>query len=193
MQTFIKSIHDIYPLPEDDLNRLFEVGKEVFIPKRTILIRKGEVNRSLYLLKSGIVRGYIREGNRESTIWYAAPGEAVYSSWGFTKGLRSQIYIATSSDCEALHFHKEEIEELALSSQALSIWVRKLFEHLLLTTDQWLIELIQPLASRRYEALINKSPELLQAIPLKELASFLGITPQSLSRIRAEKGKEKED
>ncbi|MDH6344178.1 CRP-like cAMP-binding protein [Parabacteroides sp. PFB2-12] len=193
MQTFIKSIHDIYPLPEDDLNRLFEVGKEVFIPKRTILIRKGEVNRSLYLLKSGIVRGYIREGNRESTIWYATSGEAVYSSWGFTKGLRSQIYIATSSDCEALHFHKEEIEELALSSQALSIWVRKLFEHLLLTTDQWLIELIQPLASRRYEALINKSPELLQAIPLKELASFLGITPQSLSRIRAEKGKEKED
>lgn len=163
------------------------------IPRRTVLIRKGEINRSLYLLKTGFIRGYCDDEERETTIWYAVPGEAVYSSWGFTKGLRSQISIATSSDCEVLHYRKETIEKLILSSEPLSIWGRKLFEQLLLTTDQWLVESAQPLASERYKSLMEKAPELLRSVPLKELAGYLRVTPQSLSRIRAEMVKRKEE
>lgn len=68
---------------------------------------------------------------------------------------------------------------------------RNLFEHLLMDMETWLIHSGSSQAKERYLALLEKEPELLRYVPLKYIASYLYITPQSLSRIRAELARKK--
>lgn len=78
-----------------------------------------------------------------------------------------------------------ELNELYSSSIGLANLGRRLIEHQLLTIENWLISAGSPRAKERYLNLIKETPELLQYVPLKHIASYLWITPQSLSRIRA--------
>ena len=68
------------------------------------------------------------------------------------------------------------------------IFGRRLFEQQLLGLESWMITGGSPRAKERYLTLLEENPELLQYVPLKHIASYLWITPQSLSRIRAELG-----
>lgn len=185
MERFIRSIHKIHPLPEADLTRLLEAGEWIDIPKGAVLIREGEVDDSLYLLKEGVLKGFHSDEERQTPIWFVTPGEAAFSTWSYVQGSVARISVAACCQSEALRFSRRDAEALFASSPALSVWGRRLFEHLLLVTDLWMIELVRPLATQRYLALVEKMPEMLQSVPLKDIAAYLGVTPQSLSRIRA--------
>jgi len=186
MKDFQQLINDIFPLSEAGLEKLVNSGKEVKIPKKTIIIREGEITSSMYFIKSGVMRGYSSDESREFTFWFAVPGEIAFSSWGYMENKPSPITVTASSDTVAQYYTKKEFEDLFNSSEELGIWGRKLFEKLLFSNDQWLVFFSQRLASQRYMALVEKMPDFLQEVPLKEIASYLGVTPQSLSRIRAE-------
>lgn len=185
MERFIRSIHKIHPLPEADLQRLLAAGVWVDLPKGGELIREGETDSSLYLLKEGVLKGYHCGEQREAVIWFVTPGEAAFSSWSYVEGSPARVSVAACCDSVALKFSRDEAEVLFASSPELSVWGRRLFERLLLVTDLWLVEWGKPLASQRYLTLAEKMPELLQNVPLKDIAAYLGVTPQSLSRIRA--------
>jgi len=186
VEKFIRSIHDIYPLPQADLQLLLDEGEEIYIPKGKRFINEGEINRSLYLIKKGVIRAFHSHEERETTAWFALAGEAAFSSWGYVLGRASLLTLETTCDCTVLVYTKEQMESIFSSSTALSIWGRKLFEHIALVIDQWAVDFSRPLASDRYQTLADKLPEILQNVPLKDIAGFLGMTPQSLSRIRNE-------
>ena len=86
---------------------------------------------------------------------------------------------------------KAKLESFYASSAELANFGRRLFEQQLLGLENWLISGGSPRAKERYLALLEENPELLQYVPLKHIASYLWITPQSLSRIRAGLGKQK--
>ena len=185
MKNFIQLIHKIYPLPDNDLQALFDEGEEISIPKGEHIIREGEINKSIYILKSGVLRGYYSGEDKEVTVWFVIPGEPAFSTWGYIEGRASRLSIEATCDSVALYFSKERIEKLFISTIPLSIWGRKLFERLLLVSDQSIIDLYKPLAAERYIALADKMPEIIRNVPLKDIAVYLGMTPQSLSRVRA--------
>lgn len=185
MENFRQLVHKIHPLSEADFNRLWEAGEEIHLPKKTAIIETGEINPSVYFIKKGVVRGYTSDVDREMTFWFVVPGEIAYSTWGYVENKPSPINIVTSTDTIAHHFTKENFHRALDSSGELAIWGRKLFEKLIFSTDQWSLFYSKPLASERYRGLIEKIPDFLQEVPLKEIASFIGVTPQSLSRIRA--------
>lgn len=186
MEKFINSILDVYPLPEHDLQLLLQAGVETTYNKGSHIVKAGQVNRSLYILKSGIWRSYFTEGKREITTWFVISGEAAFSSWSYVQGKPSKLNIESVTKSTALHYDKETLESLFAASVHLGIWGRKLVERILLSTDQWLVDFSKPLATQRYGVLVEKTPEILLNVPLKDIAGFLNITPQSLSRIRAE-------
>lgn len=80
----------------------------------------------------------------------------------------------------------QTLNGLYTSSLGLANLGRRLMEQQLLSTENWLISAGSPKAKERYLTLIKEHPELLQNVPLKHIASYLWITPQSLSRIRGE-------
>ena len=166
MDAFIKKLCDKYKVLESDVQTLLGCMEEVHFKKRDLIVREGTKNSNLYFIKTGIWRAYYHKDGADATIWFASDGEAAFSVWGYADNAYSLINIEAMCDSVAY---------LGL----------RLMDHQLLLQENWLINSGSPRAKERYLTLIKETPELLQYVPLKYIASYLWITPQSLSRIRA--------
>ena len=191
METFEEKFRNRYQLSEADASALLSHMEEVRFKKREVIVQEGTKNTNLYLIKEGIWRGHYLKDGVDTSIWFASKGEAAFSVWGYVDNSYSQISIEAMSDSIAYCISKAALNELYSTSIGLANLGRRLMEHQLLTTENWLISAGSPRAKERYLTLIKETPELLLHVPLKYIASYLWITPQSLSRIRAWIGKGK--
>ena len=191
METFEEKFRNRYQLSEADASALLSHMEEVRFKKKEVIVQEGTKNTNLYLIKEGIWRGHYLKDGVDTSIWFASKGEAAFSVWGYVDNSYSQISIEAMSDSIAYCISKDALNELYSTSIGLANLGRRLMEHQLLTTENWLISAGSPRAKERYLTLIKETPELLLHVPLKYIASYLWITPQSLSRIRAGIGKGK--
>lgn len=191
METFEEKFRNRYQLSEADASALLSHMEEVRFKKREVIVQEGTKNTNLYLIKEGIWRGHYLKDGVDTSIWFASKGKAAFSVWGYVDNSYSQISIEAMSDSIAYCISKAALNELYSTSIGLANLGRQLMEHQLLTTENWLISAGSPRAKERYLTLIKETPELLLHVPLKYIASYLWITPQSLSRIRAGIGKGK--
>ena len=127
------------------------------------------------------------------SVWFASEGEAIFSSWGYIENTPSLVSIEAMCDSELYGISKAKLESFYASSAELANFGRRLFEQQFLGLENWIISGGSPRAKERYLTLLEENPELLQYVPLKHIASYLWITPQSLSRIRAGLGKKKKE
>lgn len=186
MEQMINTLAERYHLAPLDLRILLENAEELRFRKKTTLVAEGERNPNLYLIKEGIWRGYYYKEGVDTTIWFGTPGEAIFSVWSYAQNSPSQISIEAMSDSTLYCIRGEVLRELYNQSIGLANLGRKLMEQHLLSIENWLISAGQPKAKERYTTLLKETPELIRHVPLKHIASYLWITPQSLSRIRRE-------
>lgn len=185
MNTFIDKLCKKYKVSEDDVESLVKHMKEVRFKKRERIVEEGRKNNNLYLIKEGIWRGYYYKDGTDTTIWFASEGEAAFSVWGYVDNARSLINIEAMCDSTAYCISRTALNQLRSSSIEIANLALSLMEHQFLAQENWLISTGSPRAKERYLTLVKETPELLQYVPLKYIASYLWITPQSLSRIRA--------
>lgn len=186
MEGFIEKLCNRYKVSETDVQTLLGCMEEVHFKKKDLIVREGTKNSNLYFIKSGIWRGYYHKDGVDTTIWFASDGEAAFSVWGYVDNTYSMINIEVMCDSIAYCISRASLNQLFSSSVGLANMGLLLMEHQFLMLENWLISSGSPRAKERYLTLIKETPELLQYVPLKYIASYLWITPQSLSRIRAE-------
>lgn len=178
-----------YYFPYAEGRQLIEGMEYKTYRKGDCLVREGERDTSFYIIARGIWRGhYLRDG-QEVSVWFASEGEALFSTWGYVDNAVSRITIEAMSEAALYCMPKQKLEKLFASSVDFANLGRKLFEREFLNVETWLINGGASQARERYLALLEDNPELLRHVPLKYIASYLYITPQSLSRIRAELAK----
>lgn len=185
METFIEKFQKRYHISKDNLQQLIGRMQEIHFKKKEIVVHEGEKNTNLYLIKQGIWRGHYLKDGVDTTIWFASAGEVAFSVWGYTDNSVSHISIETCCDSMVYCISGKDLNQLYSSSVELANLGRKLMEQQLLSTENWLISSGSARARERYLTLIRETPELLKYVPPKHIASYLWITPQSLSRIRA--------
>lgn len=161
--------------------------------KGDCLIQKGKRDSNFYIIHKGLLRAHYFKKDTNITVWFASAGEAVFSIWGYVENKPSLLNIEAICDSELYSIPKSKLEELFQSSIELANFGRNIFEQQILNIESWIIAGGSPRAKERYLNLLRENPELLQHVPLKHIASYLWITPQSLSRIRAGLSKEKKD
>lgn len=185
MKTFVERFCERYKQTEEALRSLLPHMTEVAVSRGGLLVEMGSRNPYFYLLKSGLLRGYLTRDGNESTVWFICPGEAAFSSWGYVAGAPAQISIEALLDSVVYRISRSDFERLFSSSLHFANMGRRFFEREILSYDQWNVLYNVSTAKERYLTLMKNEPDLLQHVPLKHLASYLNITPQSLSRIRA--------
>ena len=186
MELFRTKLCETYALTESELDFLLAQMTPCTILKNDFMVRAGERNTKLYLIKSGVLRAFRHNEGEEVALWFASEGEMVASVWGYCLNAVSQHSIEAESDVEAYCISKQKLDKLCSESILAANLIRKMFEqHALIMENYLLFFADNQSAEERYLSVLREHPELLNQVSLKKLASFLFVTPQSLSRIRA--------
>lgn len=179
-------LNNIYPLPDDSVSSLKKYARETALPKGHILLNAGKVENMVYLIKHGIVRAYAERDGNDATFWFGREGEAVLSMRSYVENQPGYESIELLEDCELYEIRAEDLQSLYLEDIHIANWGRKFAEQELVKTETRLISRQFQTATERYQELLADNPGLLQRVQLGHIASYLGITQVSLSRIRAE-------
>lgn len=177
-------ISSIYALSEDSLKTIVDNTEEVAYPKGHILSEAGKIEHYLYFLEKGIVRAYNIRNDEEVTFWFGTEGSIVCSMMNYIERKPSYETIELLEDCLLHRIKTDTLEDLYLQNTELANWGRKYIEHEVIKVENRLIDQLLLSATERYRSLLSSQPTLLQRVPLGIIASYLGITQVSLSRIR---------
>jgi CRP-like cAMP-binding protein len=175
-----------YPLPTHSKEALKAHISEVRRPKGEILMRAGRVEKNLYFIKSGIVRAYSDSHSGDVSFWFGKEGDVVISMKSYVSGQEGYEHIETLEACDLYQMRTQNLEALFETDIHVANWGRKLIGYEMIKTEERLIAMQFKTAQQRYLDLIATTPDLLQRVQLCHIASYLGITQVSLSRIRAE-------
>lgn len=173
------------PLRATDLDLCKSYFYPVEGPKGTVLERQDEVPTQLYFVGSGVARLYYTdaEGDEVST-HLTEPGGFIASFLSFIHATPARENVACVSDCQLLRIARPDLQALIAASEPFKQFSLVIFEQAMATTTQRANDLATLSAEQRYKKLLAERPFLLQQVPVQVIASYLGIQPESLSRIR---------
>lgn len=178
----IKSFIDIN---EDEANITEQAFAATSISKKKELLRAGNVSQYVFFVEKGCLRSFtIDEKGGEQIYQIELEGHWIGDLYSFWSQKPSQLSIDAIEDTDVRMISHTRLEKLYREVPKLERFFRILFQNAYMAVMEQHKSSIRNLAQDRYRQLINTQPDLLQRVPLVYIASFLGITPESLSRIR---------
>lgn len=159
--------------------------ERILVKKNTLLIQEGELENYSYFIFSGMARCWIlNHKGEEQTFWFCKEGSFSLSNISFTLQERSTFNVQTITDCEIYRIDLEQAEKLYEAIPGLKAVFDNLTARLLNRILNRNIDLIKYTPEQYYLQMMAEYGNAFNYIPLKDIASYLGITPQALSRIR---------
>jgi CRP-like cAMP-binding protein len=157
------------------------------VRKKQFFLQEGDVCRNIAFVTSGLLRVYSIDHKGEEHIAQFAPEDWWISDlYSFLSGTPSKENIDALEDSEILLLDRASRDALLDAVPKMERFFRLLMEANLVATRRRVVSLISDTAEQRYLAFLKAYPNLVERVPLNQIASYLGITPQSLSRIRKE-------
>lgn|SRR5687768_3914604 len=167
------------------LHSMFDtIAARIVISKGDFLIREGEVERNLYLVESGALRVFYLSEFEEMTIRFGYKASIITSLSSFIKGTPSEFYIDAIRRTTVRVLAKDVLMKLVNENMQSLKEYTALLESLVTQQIEREIDLLIASPHERLNRVLKRSPNLFQEIPLKYIASYLRMTPETLSRIR---------
>jgi len=155
--------------------------------KGKYLVRDGEVCDSIYFINKGLLRGFIREDEKEITTWFALENELVAAISTFAQGHPTREYIQAIEDCELLAMKITDMDRLYARYPSFNIVGRKVMElYYYLAENRAYITRLHD-AEKKYELYLRYFSHFANRVQVTYVASFLGMSIETLSRVRAKK------
>ncbi len=185
VKELIDCIQSLHPLSSSSLSALLAICKEVNYKKNTIIQPIGFKSRSFFFVKKGVLRVYYIKGKKEITDRLAFEGVFFSNIQGILPDMVSHKGMMTLEECDLIEIDVDQLGTLYDEHRD----IERLFTMVLINSFVNALRRIDSLqffsAEKRYLNLIDEHPDMLKRIQLKYIASYLGITQVSLSRIRA--------
>jgi CRP-like cAMP-binding protein len=153
-------------------------------PERTTLLREGEIARRMYFIRKGCLRLWFNKAGKDITFQFFVEGQAVSSIESFLGRTRSAFSIETIEPTSVVMVSRNDWERLFQLVPQLKDGLLELIMIRMENYAQLFLSRIRDNPRERYEALVRERPDIIQRVPQHYIASYLGITPVSLSRIR---------
>ena len=180
-------ISRIIDIPEHDRAQCRNTFKPLWVAKDTMLEAPGKVPVYHNFIVSGFMRKfYINDKGEEITVDLNNGPRFFTSYYHFVKQTISNEYLYCITDCELLRISKTDADSSVKTSITQKDYTIKLFQQIQEEDRQRMDDLATLTAEQRYVKLMKENPEIIKNVPLKYIASYLGIKPESLSRIRRE-------
>lgn len=153
---------------------------------KTILVQPGDDAQFTYFVLKGILRSYIVDQNGvEHILSFATAGWWVADMHSYLSQKLANMYIDVTEECEVLMIRKEDVEDLYLKVPALERFFRILTENSLVAHQQRVLDKMALTAEERYEKFMKNYPETVHCLPQKYIASYVGVTPEFFSKMKA--------
>ncbi|MFA7273331.1 MAG: Crp/Fnr family transcriptional regulator [Crocinitomicaceae bacterium] len=175
-------------LSETELEEVVSYYKTEKVPRKTVLLRAGEIcNLEAFIIKGCVKSYFINQEGLEVVLSFATENWWVGDVVSFQELIPSKMYIETMEDTEMLFITHDAKEELLQKHPALEKMFRLIIQRHLYAYQERLFGNIALTAEERYDIFLSKYPALPQRIPQHLIASYLGMTPEFLSRLRKRK------
>ncbi|MUV03255.1 cyclic nucleotide-binding domain-containing protein [Flavobacterium rakeshii] len=161
--------------------------EEITVPPKTILLNEGEKSHAVYFVKSGCLRMWFNNNGNEITTQFFFEGKAIASMESLLKNEKSDFTLESIEQCTLFVMPKNQFKELLECDTEFKKWFDQLILNRFFYYSKHLITYLKDKPQDRYNELLEKHPHILQRVPQHYIASYLGITPVSLSRIRNRK------
>ncbi|MFH7016940.1 Crp/Fnr family transcriptional regulator [Flavobacterium sp. FlaQc-47] len=157
-----------------------------FYKAKTILLSSGEVCKHSYFVNSGILRSFnINDNIVEHVLSFSCAGWWISDMYSFFSQKPGQLFIEVLEDAEVLSLSKENQEQLYLEIPKLERFFRILIENSLVANQQRLMDNLSLPAEERFDKFCKKYGTLVHKVPQKQIASFIGVTPEFFSKMKA--------
>lgn len=180
----IKDISKYIPLSKEDIRTISESFSSITIPKNTMLEVENTSTKYLYFIIDGYVRVFYTKDGEERTTQINCPSGFITSFQSFITNSKANDNVQTISECNLLRITKDSLDKLNINVKDWGIYGEKIYEQALIYNEDRTRDMILLTAEERYLKLMKTQPDIIQNVSLQYIASYIGIKPESLSRIR---------
>lgn len=153
---------------------------------KTVLIKPGDEAHFTYFVLKGILRSFTIDDNGTIHILsFATPGWWVADMYSYLTNKPAILYVDTLEDSEVFIFQKCDIEQLYEKVPKLERFFRILTENNLIANQQRVLDKMALTAEERYEKFLQKYPTIINCLPQKYIASYIGVTPEFFSKMKS--------
>jgi len=184
MEELLAFLESICPLSDGLKDHLYRILKTRQISKKDYLLRAGHVCRHIFFIKEGLIRCYYTKDDTEICSWFMKEGDVAISVESFFKQKPSYESIQAIEDSIVFYTTYEELQKTYKVFPEFNLIGRVLTEKYYTLSEERLYSMRMKSGMERYQYLLENSPELIQRVPSKYLATYLGITSVWLSKIR---------
>jgi CRP-like cAMP-binding protein len=176
-----------FPLLNHKWDQYIRLYNRIEVPARTILLREGEISNKAYMIEEGCLRAWFYNKDKDITFQFFFENEGISSAESFRKRIPSFITIETLEPSVLHWISKENLDKILEETMEIPEMRKWMMDALFERQANYMhhfVSLIRDTPTERYLSLIKDKPHILQRVPQQYIASYLGITPVSLSRIR---------
>lgn len=183
----LKISYDFPFFSDEELQEVFQAHEKISYQKGDLMLQEGKTANEYFVLEKGFARSFVNDytGN-EVTTHFFTENEIVIDVSSIFQRIPSQENIVCITDCECWRMDFEIFQDLFHKIPNLAEWGRAWMSQQLFEYKQRSVEMFTLSATKRYMNLLEQKPQVIQIAPLKQIASYLGVTDTSLSRIRKE-------
>ncbi len=187
MKELLSLLNNIHPMSPQLRQYLSEKLRTTTIERKGFLLSAGNVSRHIYFIKKGLLRCFYVEEDREICTKFMKEGDIIVSAYSFFLQRQSIEFIQAIEDAMLIYICYDELQYMYKHFPEFNTIGRVITTKSYLLSEQRINFIRRQQASRRYNAMLEKFPDLVLRVPAKYIASYLGISEETLSRVRGRK------
>jgi CRP-like cAMP-binding protein len=169
---------------EEEWKAFADILQEKTLKKKDMLLESGQVCNFIGFINFGVIREYAFENGKESTVDFVTENQFIVDFQSFIRGVPSRQYLEALTDTNLLVFKKDDINAIYDKYKIWERFGRLIIEQVFCNMEEKRKKIIATTHEEQYREFSSDYPKVVQQVPQYYIASYLGVTPEHLSRIR---------
>ena len=184
LERFRKKMESFSPISDEDFQQMAEMMHEKHCDKGEVLLKEGQICNKYYFIFKGCIRSFGLEDGRELNVKFYFEDDTACDFVSFRSEEPSKFYLVAMEDSIVFYTTKKEAVPVFVSGSSFQPFLFRFFQQLFLEEEEHSNNFKLMTPEERYNYVLENKPEYLQRIPLTQLASYLGMSRETLTRIR---------